>query len=125
MTLRSFYRFAVIGTLSLLGIFLALDVLAVFSGYDTAHAVESWPLAVLAFPMLLGAFFAIAICVVWLGMMVDCASRKMPIWWKLLWLIFQVFASVFGTLIYYFCVYNKQRPHGCGASSPSETGSAN
>jgi len=110
MALRTFYRIVFIGTLSLLGIMAAFDVLAVLCGFDTLNAVETWPLAVWILPCLICSFFAIGITVAWLGMIWDCAfTSDLPIWSKGLWLVLLVLTSTIGALIYYFCVY-KNRP---------------
>jgi hypothetical protein len=110
MALRSFYRLVVIGTLSILAIFAALDVRAILCGYDTAQAIETWPLLVLAIPVLICSFFAIGITVLWFGMILDCALiSKLPIWSKVIWLVLLVLTNAIGALIYYFCVY-KNRP---------------
>jgi hypothetical protein len=110
MALRTFYRIVFIGTLSLLGIILAFDGVAVLCGFDTFNAVATWPMAVWILPCLICSFFGIGICIAWLGMIWDCLfTSNLPIRSKGLWLILLVFTSTLGALIYYFCVY-KNRP---------------
>jgi hypothetical protein len=109
MVLRNFYRIVFIGTLSLLGVMIAFDVLAVLCGLDTFNAVGRWPVAVWILPCLICSFFAIGIAVAWLGMIWDCAlTCNLPIWSKGLWLVLLVFTSIIGALVYYFCVYKNR-----------------
>jgi hypothetical protein len=106
MALRTLYRIVFIGTLSLLGITAAFDVLAVLCGFDAFNAVETWPIVVWILPCLVCSFFAIGITAAWLGMIWDCAfTSNLPVWSKGLWLVLLVFTSTIGALIYYFFVY--------------------
>ena len=99
----------VIGTLAILAMMVAFDVVCISSGYDGTKVLD-WPLLSLLPIALLCSFFAIGITVLWLGMIWDCAFiSKLPISSKLAWLILLALTFTFGALIYYFCVY-KNRP---------------
>ena len=109
MTLRAFYRVVAVGTVSLLGLIFAVDVMCVVFRWDSVAMIERLPTLILLPFALLGGFFGIASIPLWLGMMWDCAiTSKMPIWSKVLWMFLLVPLSAIGALIYYFCVYNRQ-----------------
>ncbi len=105
--LRAFYRVVAVGTISLLGLLLALNVIFVaFRTNPFYTMLETWSnLALLPFA-LIGAFFGVGMIVLWFGMMWDCAfTRKMRVWSKVLWMLLLIPTSGMGALIYYFCVY--------------------
>jgi Phospholipase_D-nuclease N-terminal len=105
-TLRSFYRFVAVGTVSTLGLIAALDVLAIICRYDNTEAIESWPPPILLLPAVICSSLAIGNIVLWLGMIFDCAfTSKMPTRSKVIWLALLIFTSSIGALIYYFCFY--------------------
>lgn len=111
--LRTYYRVIAVGSISLLGLLLALNVIFVALRINPFYTmVETWSdLALLPF-CLIGAFFGIGVTVLWFGMIWDCATvSKMPVWSKVLWLILLIPTSSVGALIYYFSVY-KNRPSG-------------
>jgi hypothetical protein len=111
--LRAFYRIVAVGTVSLLGLGLALNVIfAAFRVNPFYTMLETWSnLALLPF-FLIGAFFGISVTLLWFGMMWDCAfTSKMRVWSKALWLLLLIPTSSVGALIYYFGVY-KNRPLG-------------
>lgn len=108
MTLRAFYRVVAVGTVSLLGLMFAVDVICVVFRWDSVTLIERLPTLVLLPFALLGGFLGIGTIPLWLGMMWDCAATsKMPIWSKALWMILLVPLSSLGALIYYFCVYRR------------------
>jgi hypothetical protein len=109
MTLRSFYRAVAVGTVSTLGVELALSVFSAFMGYDLMNAFDRWsriiwpPLAALIL------FLTIGGIVLWLGMISNCASaRKMSTKSRTLWLVLIVLTPNLGALIYYFCVFGRR-----------------
>lgn len=110
MTLRSFYRFVFVGTLYTFAAMVVLDVFAWLSGFDLANAIGTWPLFILAPPMLICAFFTIGGMGLWFGMIWDCAfTVKLPLWSRAVWLVLLVFTGGIFAFIYYFCLY-KNRP---------------
>lgn len=111
--LRAFYRFVAVGTICLLGLLLALNVVFVAFRINPFYTMlETWSsLALLPFS-LIGAFFGIGVTVLWFGMILDCAFiSRMRVVSKALWLLLLIPTSGLGALIYYFCVYRK-RPSG-------------
>jgi len=108
--LRAFYRLVAVGSICLLGLLLALDVIFVSFRINPFYTMlETWSnLALLPFS-LIGAFFGVGLTLLWFGMMFDCAFiSKMPIWSKVLWLFLLVPTTALGSLIYYFCVYKNR-----------------
>jgi hypothetical protein len=111
--LRTFYRVVAVGTVTLLGLLMALNVIFVAFRINPFYTMlETWSnLALLPF-FLIGAFFGIGVTLLWFGMMWDCAfTSKMRVWLKVLWLLLLIPTSGIGALIYYFCVY-RNRPSG-------------
>ena len=109
MTLRSFYRIVVIGTLSTLGLEFALSVLGAVSGYDPMTAFDRWPGFVWPPVCVLILFLVVGGTVLWIGMIYDCATiDKMRVWSRVLWLVLVVLTPNLGALIYYFCVYKNR-----------------
>ena len=109
--LRTFYKLVAVGSVSLLGLLAALDVIFVALRINPFYTMlETWSnLALLPF-VLLGAFFGIGVTLLWFGMMLDCAfTSKMPLRSKVLWMILLIPTNGIGALIYYFCIY-KNRP---------------
>ena len=116
MTLRSFYRFVFVGTLYIFAVIVAIDAFAWVSGFDLANAIGTWPLFILAPPMLICAIFTIGDMVLWLGMILDCAlAVKRPIWSRAMWIVLMVLTGGFVAFVYYFFVY-KDRPSGAGSA---------
>jgi hypothetical protein len=110
MTLRSFYRSVAVGTLSTLGVEFALSVFSAASGYDPMSALDRWPGLIWPPLTALILFLTIGGFVLWLGMMWDCAvASEMSITSKVLWLILVIPTPNLGALIYYFCVFKRQR----------------
>jgi hypothetical protein len=109
MPIRAFYRVVAVGTVSLLGLMFAVDVMCVVFRWDAVTMIERLPPMILLPFALLGAFFAIGTIPLWFGMIWDCAiTSKIPIWSKVLWMFLLVPLSAIGALIYYFCVYKNQ-----------------
>lgn len=114
MKVRAFYRVVAVGTISLLGFGLALNLLFVAFRINPFYTMlETWSnLALLPF-FLIGAFFGICLTLLWFGMMWDCVfTRKMRVWSKVLWLLLLIPTSSVGALIYYFCVYRHRLSEG-------------
>jgi hypothetical protein len=110
MTLRSFYRIVVVGTLVLYAMMAAFVVIAALCRYDTAKAVETCPNFIFVPLVLIIDCFVIGMGVHWLGMIWDCAiSSKMPIWLKVLWLALIIPTYSVGAFIYYFRVYKNRQ----------------
>ena len=107
MIVRAFYRVVAVGTISLLGIGLALNLIFVAFRVNPFYTMlETWSnLALLPF-FLIGAFFGIGVTLLWFGMLWDCAfTSKMGVWSKVLWLLLLVPTTGVGALVYYFRVY--------------------
>jgi len=111
--LRAFYHVVAVGTVSLLGLLMALNVIFVAFRINPFYTMlETWSnLALLPF-CLIGAFFGIGATLLWFGMMWDCAfTSNMRVSSKGLWLLLLIPTSSIGALIYYFCEY-RSRPSG-------------
>jgi hypothetical protein len=112
MKLRAFYRVVAVGTVTFLGLLMALNLIFVAFRINPFYTMlETWSdLALLPF-FLIGAFFGIGMTVLWFGMMWDCAfASKMRVWSKVLWLLVLIPTSCVGALIYYFSVYRNGPP---------------
>ena len=109
--LRAFCRVVAVGSISLLGLCLALDVILVIFRWDFVTMLETWPNSLAAFwhdwrflryyrdPALVRNDW-------------DCAiTSKMPVRSRVLWLLLLVPTSSIGALISYSYVYRK-RPLG-------------
>jgi hypothetical protein len=107
---RAFYRVVAVGTVALLGLLMALNVVFVACRINLFYTmIETWSnLALLPFS-LIGGSFGIAVTVLWFGMMWDCAfTNKMRFWSKVWSLLLLIPTSSIGALIYYFCEYRKR-----------------
>jgi hypothetical protein len=110
VTLRSFYRFAVICFLVTLAILVAANIAYVFVGYERMKTLEGLPFLIRLPFGLLGAFSAFGIIALWLGMIWDCAvTSNLPVWSKVKWLLLLVLINWLGALIYYYRIF-KDRP---------------
>ena len=110
---RAFYRVVAVGTVSLHGLLMALNVIFVVLRINPFYRMlETWSnLALLPFFVAV-AFFGIGVTMLWFGMMWDCAfTSNMRVWPKVLWLLLLIPTSSIGALIYYFCKY-RNRPSG-------------
>ncbi|UWZ85108.1 hypothetical protein [Occallatibacter riparius] len=109
--LRTLYRVVAVGSVTLLGLLMALDGIFIALRINPFYTMlETWSnLALLPF-FLIGAFFGIGVIVLWFGMMWDCVfTNKLRIWSKALWLLLMIPTSCIGALIYFFCEY-RNRP---------------
>lgn len=105
--IQAFYRVVAIGTVILLGLLMALNVILVAFRINPFYRMleTGSNLALLPFS-LVGAFFGIGVIVLWFGMIWDCAfNSKLRVSYKLLWLLLLIPTSGIGALIYYFCIY--------------------
>ena len=108
--LRTFYRVIAVGTVSLLGLLMALNLIFVAFRISPFYTMlETWSNLALLPLFLIGAFFGIGVTVLWFGMMWDCAfTSNMRVWSKILWLLLLIPTSSIGALIYYFCEYRNR-----------------
>ncbi len=108
--LRTFYRVIAVGTVSLLGLLMALNLIFVAFRISPFYTMlETWSNLALLPLFLIGAFFGIGVTALWFGMMWDCAfTSNMRVWAKILWLLLLIPTSSIGALIYYFCEYRNR-----------------
>jgi len=107
LAIRGYYRVAIICFYASIAALLALGIVGGIVGDDR---INSLPFIVRLPVGLLGAFGAIGILSLWLGMIWDCAiTSKLPAWSKVKWLLLLVLINWGGGLIYYYRVF-KDRP---------------
>ncbi len=109
MTIKSFYRFVAVGTLSTLAAETTLSVFSATSGYDPMSALDRWPGLIWPPLAALILFLTVGGIILWLGMILDCAvANERSVTSKVLWLILVISTPNLGALIYYFCVYRRR-----------------
>lgn len=89
---------------------IALNIVYAFVGYERMKELDTLPFLIRLPFGLLGAFSAIGIIALWLGMIWDCAfTSGLHGWSKAKWLFLLVLTNQLGAIIYYFRVF-KGRP---------------
>jgi hypothetical protein len=107
VAIRGYYRVAIICFYVSLAAIFALYIAGEIVGDER---VNSLPFIVRLPFGLVGAFAAIGILSLWLGMIWDCAiTSKLPVWSRVKWLLLLVLINWLGALIYYYRVF-KDRP---------------
>lgn len=108
VAIRGYYRVVIICFYACL---LALLVLSIVGGIVGDERINNFLPFVVRLPIgLLGAFSAIGIISLWLGMIWDCAfTVKLAVWSRVKWLLVLLLINWLGGLIYYYRMF-KDRP---------------
>ncbi len=108
VAIRGYYRVVIICFYACL---LAILVLSIAGGIVGDERINNSLPFIVKVPIgLLGAFSAIGIISLWLGMIWDCALIiKLPVWSRVKWLLVLLLINWLGGLIYYYRMF-KDRP---------------
>jgi hypothetical protein len=106
MTLRKFYRIAVLCFFLTITVGVILNIVLAIVGREP---LENLPFLVRLPLGMLGACGAIGIIALWIGMMWNCvANSQLSMVSKIGWLLLIVLTNMLGAVIYYYVVF--QRP---------------
>lgn len=112
MALRCIWRIVVTVSLFTFALLAALNVVAMIAGTEQLGAWMNNAAYLVRIPLgVLGAFTAIGVIALWIGMMLDCVLYSGLSWFsRLKWLLLLVVINMLGAFIYYFKVFNKRGP---------------
>jgi len=105
MTLGQFYRIAVWSFLVTMALLVVLNLVGAIVGRES---FQNLPFLIRLPLGTLGAFSAIGIIALWIGMMWNCvATTRLPTLSRIGWGFLLVFTNMLGALIYYYVVYQR------------------
>ncbi|MGA8938405.1 MAG: PLDc N-terminal domain-containing protein [Acidobacteriaceae bacterium] len=108
--MRYFYRIAVNCFLITIAIGIAMNIAGFIAGSGVSADYFNGLPPLIRIPFgIIGAFSAVGIITVWVGMIVDCLGfTKMSVTSKIGWLLLLLLTNMLGALIYYYAVFDKR-----------------
>lgn len=108
--LRQFYKISIACFYITIGLLILGNIAYAVFGYERMKGLENLPLLIRVPIGFLGAFSAIGIIILWLGMIWDCVSAsRLSALSKAKWLVALVLINWLGALIYYYRIF-EDRP---------------
>ena len=108
--LRRFYTISIACFYVTVGLLILANIAYFTIGDEGMKGLDNLPFLIRLPVGVLGAFSAMGIIALWLGMILDCAfNRDLPAWSKTKWLAALLIINWLGALLYYYRVF-KDRP---------------